>query len=95
MLSEEIYKLDGEEKVQFVKIPDSEDTIKMSTKVDLNKRKFKIRSKADTPQGETEVKKELEISKDGKTLKMKTTNTTQRGHMFSRTVQEQVYNIQE
>ena len=67
----------------------------MSTKVELKKDKFKIRSKANMPEGVTEVKKEISISKDGKVLEIKTTNTTQRGHMFMRTVQEQVYNKQE
>jgi len=93
-LTEEVYKLDGEEKVQKVPIKDSDDFIKYSTKVELNKDKFKIRSKKEFPGTKDEVKKEYSLSKDGKVLTVKTKTTNQTGHMVMQTEQKQVYNKQ-
>jgi hypothetical protein len=93
-LTEEVYKLDGEEKVQNVPIKDSDDFIKYSTKVELNKDKFKIRSKKELPGTKDEVKKEYSLSKDGKVLTVKTKTTNQTGHMVMQTEQKQVYNKQ-
>jgi hypothetical protein len=93
-LTEEVYKLDGEEKVQQVPIEDSDDFIKYSTKVELKKDKFKIRSKKSYPGTTDEVKKEYDLSKDGKVLTIKTKTTNQTGHMVMQTEQKQVYDKQ-
>lgn len=93
-LTEEVYKLDGEEKIQELPIEGSEDVIKYATKVELKNNKFKIRSKRASPQGTNEVKKEYELSKDGKVLTIKSKTTNQSGHMVMQTEQKQVYDRQ-
>ncbi len=93
-LTEEVYKLDGEEKIQELPIEGSEDVIKYATKVELKKDKFKIRSKRSSPQGTNEVKKEYALSKDGQLLTIKTKTTNQSGHMVMQTEQKQVYDKQ-
>ncbi len=93
-LTEEVYKLDGEEKIQELPIEGSEDVIKYATKVELKKDKFKIRSKRSSPQGTNEVKKEYALSKDGQLLTIKTKITNQSGHMVMQTEQKQVYDKQ-
>jgi hypothetical protein len=90
-MTEETYKLDGKEKVQELQIPDTEDIIKMTTKVELKKNKFKIRSKSQSPRTTNDVKKELSLSDDGKELTIKTKTTSQTGHMVMQTEQKQVY----
>ena len=94
-MTEEAYKLDGKDKVQELQIPDSEDIIKMTTKVELKGNKFKIRSKSESPRTTNDVKKELSLSKDGKELTVKTKTTSQTGHMVVQTEQKQVYKKQE
>ena len=93
-LTEEAYKLDGEEKVHEMPIEGSEDVIKYATKVELKKNKFKIRSKRSAPASSNEVKKEYEISKDGQVLTLKSKTTNQSGHMVMQTEQKQVYDRQ-
>jgi hypothetical protein len=93
-LTEETYKLDGEEKVQELPIEGSDDVIKYATKVELKKDKFKIRAKRSSPQGTNEVKKEYALSKDGKVLTVKSKTTNQSGHMVMQTEQKQVYDRQ-
>jgi hypothetical protein len=90
-MTEEAYKLDGTEKVQELKIPYTEDIIKMTTKVELKNNKFKIHSKSQSPRTTDDVKKELSLSDDGKKLTIKTKNTSQTGHMVMQTEQKQVY----
>ena len=93
-MTDEAYKLDGKEKVQVLQIPNSEDTIKMTTKVELKKNKFKIDSKSQSPSTTNQVKKELSLSKDGRVLTIKTKTTNQTGHMVMQTEQKQVYDRQ-
>jgi hypothetical protein len=90
-MTEEAYKLDGKEKVQELQIPDTEDIIRMTTKVELKKNKFKIRSKSQSPRTTNDVKKELSLSDDGRELTIKTKTTNQTGHMVMQTEQKQVY----
>ena len=90
-MTEEAYSLDGKEKVQELKIPDTEDIIKMTTKVELKNNKFKIRSKSQSPRTTDDVKKELSFSDDGKKLTIKTKNTNQTGDMVMQTEQKQVH----
>ena len=82
----ESYLLDGAEHTQMSQLSGSPDPVKVVTSAKLKKNSVQVRIKIYGPQ-KSEVKKEFSLSKDGKTLTVKYSNTTSTGVM----VQDQIY----
>ncbi|NLV32238.1 MAG: hypothetical protein GXY47_13915 [Acidobacteria bacterium] len=87
----ENFPLDGEEKVEMVPVPNSEQQGKKKTKVSLKKNKLKIQEVTETAATRNEIKKEFELSDGGKTLTLKIKTTNQMGMMVNQTEQKLVY----
>ena len=86
----ESYLLDGAEHTQMTQLSGSPDPVKVVTSAKLKKNSLQVRITIHGPNNKTEVKKEFSLSKDGKTLTVKSQNTTPMGVM----VQDQVYHKQ-
>jgi hypothetical protein len=99
----ENYALDGKEIVEMVPMPNSPEKSKRKTKAQLKKNKLTITVKTSSSfmmDGskslmQNDVKKEYELSEDGKTLTLKvSTNMVMNSMPTSQTVQKFVYNRQ-
>jgi hypothetical protein len=86
----ETFKCDGSEQPATIPIPNSEPA-KTLTTATLKKGKLQIRTVTEYPKSKSEAKREFSLSKDGKTLTMKSSATSPFGEM----VQKQVYLKQE
>jgi hypothetical protein len=85
----ESYLLDGAEHAQMTQLSGSPDPVKVVTSTKLKKNSLQVRITIYGSQ-KSEVKKEFSLSKDGKTLTVKSSNTTPMGVM----VQDQIYHRQ-
>jgi hypothetical protein len=88
----EDYKLDGKKLEEMVQAPFSTEKVKKTTKANVKKNKFRVDivTAGVPPQPQTALKKEYELSKDGKTLTLEVTNDM--GMFLS--IQKLVYNKQ-
>ena len=72
----ENYTLDEKKLEEMVQAPFSTEKVKKTTKAKLKKNKFRVDivTAGVPPQPQTNLKKEYELSKDGKTLTLEVTN---------------------
>ncbi len=87
----ENFPLDGKEKVEAVPVPNSDQQGKKKTKVSLKGNKFKVQEVTETGAARNELKKEFELSDEGKTLTLKIKTMNQMGMMVNQTEQKLVY----
>jgi hypothetical protein len=87
----ESYLVDGAEHTQMNQLSGAPDPVKVVTSAKLKKNSLLVRITIYNPKNKTDVKREFALSKDGKTLTVKSQNTTPTGVM----VQDQVYHRQE
>jgi hypothetical protein len=90
----ESYALDGKEIVETLPVPNTQESVKRTTKAILKKNKFEVHTVIPNPQGKYETKKEYSLSKDGKVLTVKTSTRRQMGMNVFDTVQRQIYDKQ-
>jgi hypothetical protein len=83
----ETYILDGAEHAQTTQLSGSPDPVKVVTSAKPKKNSVLVRILINNPNNKTEVKREFLLSKDGKTLTVKSSSKTQMGEM----IQDQVY----
>jgi len=83
----ENYILDGADHAQTTQLSGSPDPVKIVTSAKPKKNSVLVRILINNPNNKTEVKREFLLSKNGKTLTVKSSNKTQMGEM----IQEQVY----
>jgi hypothetical protein len=83
----ETYILDGADHAQTTQVSGSPDPVKGVTNAKPKKNSVLVRILINNPSNKTEVKREFLLSKDGKTLTVKSSNKTQMGEM----IQDQVY----
>ncbi len=83
----ETYILDGADHTQTTQLPGSPDPVKVVISAKPKKNSVLVRILINNPTNKTEVKREFLLSKDGKTLTVKSSNKTPMGEM----IQDQVY----
>jgi hypothetical protein len=83
----ETYILDGADHAQTTQLSGSTDPIKVVTSAKPKKNSVLVRILIKNPSNKTEVKREFLLSKDGKTLTVKSSTKTRLGDM----IQDQVY----
>jgi hypothetical protein len=87
----ENYTLDGAEHVQSTQIPGSPEPVKVVIIAKAKKNGVLVRITTYGPKNKGQMKREFQLSKDGKTLTVKSTNATPTGDM----IQDQIYHRQE
>jgi hypothetical protein len=86
----ENYVLDGVEHAQTTQIPGSPDPVKVVTSAKLKKKSMLVRIITYNPKNKVELRKEFLLSKDGRTLTVKSSSQTPMGAM----IQDQIYHKQ-
>jgi hypothetical protein len=90
----EVFTYDGKRRENMISFPNSPDKFKQTTKAALKKNNIEVEQITYYPQMQVQVKRVYSLSKDGKTLIQKTTNSTLMTamSMVYSTIQKQVYN---
>ncbi len=86
----ERYRLDGADHTQMTQIAGSPDPVKVVTRAKLKKNSLLVLITSYAPQNKSELKKNFSLSKDGKTLTVKSSHTTSMGVL----IQDQIYHKQ-
>jgi hypothetical protein len=87
----ENYTVDGTEHAQIAQIPGSPDPVKVVVIAKAKKNGVQVRITTYGPKSKGQMKREIMLSKDGKTLTLKSTNATPTGDL----IQDQVYHKKE
>jgi hypothetical protein len=83
----ETYFLDGADHIQTTQVAGADDPVKVVTSAKPKKSSVQVRILINNPKNKIEVKREFLLSKDGKTLTLKSSNKSSIGEM----IQDQVY----
>jgi hypothetical protein len=87
----ERHKLDGQEAVEMLTVPNSANQVKRTIKATLKKKRFQIVLKTFYPQGTSEIKREYSLSNDGKILRLDISTS----RVTFQTLQKLIYDKQE